>query len=230
MLKQYKRKLVLENIIKGALWGLALGLVVSAILVMSFLLAKLTTWPYITIEVCGGVLAMLVTAVIYCVVKNPKEGDVAKRIDSTYDLKEKCATMVEFQGKSSFLIDKQREDAKVEVKKQNPKKMTVKLAVWTLPAIVLGASLLTTSLFTNQIKEGFNTIVNPGNNGKDFNGPTEDIIKDIEDYISKSDASEEFKQELFAILEKLQADLEMILISLLELRKLKMLKVKSMML
>lgn len=208
MLKQYKRKLVLENIIKGSLWGLALGLVVSAILVMSFLLAKLTTWPYITIEVCGGVLAMLVTAVIYCVVKNPKEGDVAKRIDSTYDLKEKCATMVEFQGKSSFLIDRQREDAKVEVKKQNPKKMTVKLAVWTLPAIVLGASLLTTSLFTNQIKEGFNTIVNPGNNGKDFNGPTEDIIKDIEDYISKSDASEEFKQELFAILEKLQADLE----------------------
>lgn len=190
------------------MWGLALGLVVSAILVMSFLLAKLTTWPYITIEVCGGVLAMLVTAVIYCVVKNPKEGDVAKRIDSTYDLKEKCATMVEFQGKSSFLIDRQREDAKVEVKKQNPKKMTVKLAVWTLPAIVLGASLLTTSLFTNQIKEGFNTIVNPGNNGKDFNGPTEDIIKDIEDYISKSDASEEFKQELFAILEKLQADLE----------------------
>lgn len=208
MLKQYKRKLVLENIIKGSLWGLALGLVVSAILVMSFLLAKLTTWPYITIEVCGGVLAMLVTAVIYCVVKNPKEGDVAKRIDSTYDLKEKCATMVEFQGKSSFLIDKQREDAKVEVKKQNPKKMTVKLAVWTLPAIVLGASLLITSLFTNQIKEGFNTIINPGNNDKDFNGPTEDIIKDIEDYISKSDASEEFKQELFAILEKLQADLE----------------------
>lgn len=208
MLKQYKRKLVLENIIKGSLWGLALGLVVSAILVMSFLLAKLATWPYITIEVCGGVLAMLVTAVIYCVVKNPKEGDVAKRIDSTYDLKEKCATMVEFQGKSSFLIDKQREDAKVEVKKQNPKKMTVKLAVWTLPAIVLGASLLTTSLFTNQIKEGFNTIVNPGNNGKDFNDRTEDIIKDIEDYISKSDASEEFKQELFAILEKLQADLE----------------------
>lgn len=208
MLKQYKRKLVLENIIKGSLWGLALGLVVSAILVMSFLLAKLTTWPYITIEVCGGVLAMLATAVIYCVVKNPKEGDVAKRIDSTYDLKEKCATMVEFQGKSSFLIDRQREDAKVEVKKQNPKKMTVKLAVWTLPAIVLGASLLTTSLFTNQIKEGFNTIVNPGNNGKDFNDRTDDIIKDIEDYISKSDASEEFKQELFAILEKLQADLE----------------------
>lgn len=208
MLKQYKRKLVLENIIKGSLWGLALGLVVSAILVMSFLLAKLTTWPYITIEVFGGVLAMLVTAVIYCVVKNPKEGDVAKRIDSTYDLKEKCATMVEFQGKSSFLIDRQREDAKVEVKKQNPKKMTVKLAVWTLPAIVLGASLLTTSLFTNQIKEGFNTIVNPGNNGKDFNDRTDDIIKDIEDYISKSDASEEFKQELFAILEKLQADLE----------------------
>lgn len=208
MLKQYKRKLVLENIIKGSLWGLALGLAVSAILVMSFLLAKLTTWPYITIEVFGGVLAMLVTAVVYCVVKNPKEGDVAKRIDSTYDLKEKCATMVEFQGKSSFLIDRQREDAKVEVKKQNPKKMTVKLAVWTLPAIVLGASLLTTSLFTNQIKEGFNTIVNPGNNGKDFNDPTHDIIKDIEDYISKSDASEEFKQELFAILEKLQADLE----------------------
>ena len=208
MLKQYKRKLVLENIIKGSLWGLALGLVVSAILVMSFLLAKLTTWPYITIEACGGVLVMLVTAVIYCVVKNPKEGDVAKRIDSTYDLKEKCATMVEFQGKSSFLIDRQREDAKVEVKKQNPKKMTVKLAVWTLPAIVLGASLLTTSLFTNQIKEGFNTIVNPGNNGKDFNDRTDDIIKDIEDYISKSDASEEFKQELFAILEKLQADLE----------------------
>lgn len=208
MLKQYKRKLVLENIIKGSLWGLALGLAVSAILVMSFLLAKLTTWPYITIEVCGGVLAMLVTAVIYCVVKNPKEGDVAKRIDSTYDLKEKCATMVEFQGKSSFLIDRQREDAKVEVKKQNPKKMTVKLAVWTLPAIVLGASLLTTSLFTNQIKEGFNTIINPGNNDKDFNGPTDNIIKDIEDYISKSDASEEFKQELFAILEKLQADLE----------------------
>ena len=208
MLKQYKRKLVLENIIKGSLWGLALGLVVSAILVMSFLLAKLTTWPYITIEVCGGVLAMLATAVVYCVVKNPKEGDVAKRIDSTYDLKEKCATMVEFQGKSSFLIDRQREDAKVEVKKQNPKKMTVKLAVWTLPAIVLGASLLTTSLFTNQIKEGFNTIVNPGNNGKDFNDRTDDIIKDIEDYISKSDASEEFKQELFAILEKLQADLE----------------------
>ena len=210
MLKQYKRKLVLENIIKGSLWGLALGLVVSAILVMSFLLAKLTTWPYITIEVCGGVLAMLVTAVIYCVVKNPKEGDVAKRIDSTYDLKEKCATMVEFQGKSSFLIDRQREDAKVEVKKQNPKKMTVKLAVWTLPAIVLGASLLTTSLFTNQIKEGFNTIVNPGNNGKDFNDRTDGIIKDIEDYISKSDASEEFKQELFAILEKLQADLSKI--------------------
>lgn len=208
MLEKFRKKIIIENIVKGLLWGLSLGFLVCAIFLMSFMLAGLNSWTYYGIAIGLGCLAWVATIVTFYFVRMPSEKVVAKRIDDTYGLQEKTSTMVAFKDQDEFLINKQREDATVHVKKQNPKKITVKLAVWTLPALILGGAVLTTSSFTNQIKAALTPTASIEDKKDDINNATDDKIKEIEDFIDTSDASQDFKEKLMGILEDLKANLK----------------------
>lgn len=208
MLEKFRKKIILENIVKGLLWGFSLGCLICAILLMSFMLGGLNNWTYYGIAIGVGAFAWIVTMVVFVIVKMPNDKVVAKRVDATYGLQEKTATMVEFKDQDGFLINKQRDDATINAKKQNPRKLTIKLAVWTLPALVLGASLVVASSFTSVIKESLTPAADIQEEKDKTNEDTSKIVDEIKDFIDDSKASQDFKEKLMAILEELEENLK----------------------
>lgn len=206
VLKKFRKRVLLERTLRGLLYGLAAGLIATAILVMSFMLADLTAWYFYLIAGLVGLMAWVVVMVGYLLFRKVKDKEVAKRIDDTYKLKEKASTMLAYEGQESLLIDKQREDAKAHVQKQNPKRITVKLAAFNIPLLVLGVACLTTSSFTSEIKASFES--QETDDVVDYDDDTDKIINEIEDYVGKSQASQAFKEKLYAILEQLRTDLK----------------------
>ena len=204
MLKEFNRKLKLEKILQGSIYGLSACLLVAAILICVFQLTKLTDWYFYLIAIGSGLLVFVATLLIYCLVNRINDKYVAKRIDQNFNLREKASTMVEFKDKDSLLIQKQREDAKRSIKLNHPRKLIIKLTMASLPLPLLGAGAFTTSFFTQDIVNMLTVEAEDPN----FDDATDEIIDTIKDYIGKSQASAAFKEKLYEILEELRADLK----------------------
>ena len=204
MLKDFNKRIKLEKILQGSIYGLSLGLLVAAILIVIFQVTKLTDWYFYLIAIGGGLLVYGIFLLIYCLVNKVNDKYVARRIDQAFSLREKASTMVEFKDQDSLLIDKQREDAKRSIKLKSPRKLVVKLTMASLPLPLLGAGAFTTSFFTNDIINMVSVEEAPEN----FDDETDKIIDDIKDYIGKSQASAAFKEKLYQILEELREELK----------------------
>lgn len=203
MLKSFIKRLKLEKILQGSIYALGGLLLTSSLLIAIFQILKLTAWYFYLIALGGGLLTFVIILLAYYFAKKIKEKDAAKRVDSNFDLHEKASTMVEFEGKSGFLIEKQREDAKKCIKHTNPKKLAIKLTMASLVFPLIGGGAFATSFFTNNIVNAF-TFENDDN----FDNDTDKIIDNIKEYIGKSQASAAFKEKLYKILEDLREDLK----------------------
>lgn len=119
--KKIKTKFILETILKSLFVGLFLGVLVSSILILTYKQLGLTykLWLFILI----GVLVFLVVGISLFFIFKPNDIKVAKRIDSELHLKEKVHTMIEYEGKSGYLVERQREDASAKLKEIKPKKL-----------------------------------------------------------------------------------------------------------
>ena len=205
MLREFKNRIRLEKVIQGLLYAVSAGLLSAGIAICAFLLAEKTAWYFYLIGGAIGLVVLLVVFLIYFLTHRTTDKEAAKRIDSTFGLKEKASTMVAFEGKESLLINKQREDAKRNIQGKNPRKLGVKLTLLSLPLPLIGIGSFTTSFFTTDIVNAFKvTDVKEDN----FDDETDEIIDKIKDYIGKSQASAAFKEKLYEILEQLRADLK----------------------
>ena len=204
MLKGFNKRLKLEKILQGSIYALSGGLFISAILIACFQGFKLTDWYFYLIAIGSGLLVFAIILLLYIFINKVKEKDVARRIDQSFNLREKAATMVEFRDKDSLLIQKQREDAKKSIKLNSPRKLILKITMASLPLPLLGAGAFTTSFFTQDIVN----MLTVEDEEIDFDDDTDKIIDEIKDYIGKSQASAAFKEKLYEILEQLREDLK----------------------
>lgn len=204
MLKEYKRRLKLEKLLQGSIYALSSGLFSAAILIVIFQLLNILEWYIYLISIGVGLFIFGIILFVYYLFNRVNDKDVATRIDKSFSLREKASTMVEFEGKDSLLINKQREDAKKSIKLQNPRKLMIKITMASLPLPLLGAGAFTTSIFTQNIVNMLKTDVVEDN----FDDETDQIIDSIKDYIGKSQASAAFKEKLFQLLEDLRAELK----------------------
>lgn len=112
--REYNARLKREGILKGMLWGLALG--ATAAFVVGFL-----GWMigfggfFLTLGVFVGV-AVVSSVTIYFVCFRPDSKAVARRVDAL-GLEERLITMLEFQDSDDFIIRRQREDAEQALEK-----------------------------------------------------------------------------------------------------------------
>ena len=204
MLKNYIKRLKLENILQGSIYALSGGLLAAAIMVMAFQLVGLSEWYFYFIAVGGGLLVYGLILLGYYLFNRVGDKEAARRIDQNFNLREKASTMIEFQGQESLLINKQREDAEKSIKLKSPKKLILKVTMASLPLPLLGAGAFTTSFFTQDIVN----MVKADETQDNFDDETDEIIDNIKDYIGKSQASAAFKERLYQILEDLRADLK----------------------
>lgn len=204
MLKEFKRRLKLEKLLQGSIYGLSAGLFSAAILIVIFQLLNIFEWYIYLISIGVGLFIYGIILFVYYLFNRVNDKAVANRIDKSFSLREKASTMVEFEGKDSLIINKQREDAKKSIKLRSPRKLVIKVTMASLPLPLIGAGAFTTSIFTQNI---VNMIKAEGVEDN-YDDETDQIIDSIKDYVGKSQASAAFKEKIFQLLEELRTELK----------------------
>lgn len=204
MLKEFKRRLKLEKLLQGSIYGLSAGLFSAAISIVIFQLLNILEWYIYLVSIGVGLFIYGIILFVYYLFNRVNDKAVANRIDKSFSLREKASTMVEFEGKDSLIINKQREDAKKSIKLRSPRKLVIKVTMASLPLPLIGAGAFTTSIFTQNI---VNMIKAEGVEDN-YDDETDEIIDNIKDYVGKSQASAAFKEKIFQLLEELRAELK----------------------
>ena len=204
MLKEFKRRLKLEKLLQGSIYGLSGGLFSAAILIVIFQLLNILEWYIYLVSIGVGLFIYGIILFVYYLFNRVNDKAVANRIDKSFSLREKASTMIEFEGKDSLIINKQREDAKKSIKLRSPRKLVIKVTMASLPLPLIGAGAFTTSIFTQNI---VNMIKAEGVEDN-YDDETDEIIDSIKDYVGKSQASAAFKEKIFQLLEELRAELK----------------------
>ena len=204
MLKEFKRRLKLEKLLQGSIYGLSAGLFSAAISIVIFQLLNILEWYIYLVSIGVGLFIYGIILFVYYLFNRVNDKAVANRIDKSFSLREKASTMVEFEGKDSLIINKQREDAKKSIKLRSPRKLVIKVTMASLPLPLIGAGAFTTSIFTQNI---VNMIKAEGVEDN-YDDETDEIIDSIKDYVGKSQASAAFKEKIFQLLEELRAELK----------------------
>ena len=142
---KYYSRLAWEGMLKSLFCGLAIGFgatIIVAGLCAWFNVKLGVLWSLLTLVVVAGAL----TPLFYFKKFKPDVNQVAKRLDRL-GLKERMITMTEFQGVETFIAQKQREDAQVNLHALNAKKIKFvfsKGLIVALAATFVGAAGMTT--------------------------------------------------------------------------------------
>ena len=204
MLKEFKRRLKLEKLLQGSIYGLSAGLFSAAISIVIFQLLNILEWYIYLVSIGVGLFIYGIILFVYYLFNRVNDKAVANRIDKSFSLREKASTMVEFEGKDSLIINKQREDAKKSIKLRSPRKLVIKVTMASLPLPLIGAGAFTTSIFTQNI---VNMLKAEGVEDN-YDDETDEIIDSIKDYVGKSQASAAFKEKIYQLLEELRTELK----------------------
>ena len=204
MLKEFKRRLKLEKLLQGSIYGLSAGLFSAAISIVIFQLLNILEWYIYLVSIGVGLFIYGIILFVYYLFNRVNDKAVANRIDKSFSLREKASTMVEFEGKDSLIINKQREDAKKSIKLRSPRKLVIKVTMASLPLPLIGAGAFTTSIFTQNIVN----MIKAEKVEDNYDDETDEIIDSIKDYVGKSQASAAFKEKIFQLLEELRIELK----------------------
>lgn len=201
--KKFKKKLMMEFYIKNTLISAAGGMTSSGLVLMAKKMFELKfSWYYALITgiaIMSGIFLIMLR-------KKPDDEKIAERIDKEFHMQEKVATMVTYKDESTFMYEKQREDAENKLRENNTKKLPLKLSMMNIPALIFGGALISSSFFVPSVINHDANII-PGNKD-DINNETEKIINDIHNVINNSEASAAFKAELNQILSDLLTELK----------------------
>lgn len=200
---KFKKRLLLEHTLRTTLFALAIGLTTAGLVVgITALCSAMIHWAiYLGI----GLAAFVLSFVLLFVFTKPDDKKVAARVDEDLELQEKVATMVEYKDQNGLLIDRQRDDADYRLEEKSAKAVPLKVAAFSIPALIFGASVFTASMFTPMIKHAVDDKIDDIDN---TNKKTDEIIKDIADLIDKSGAAKDLQEDLLKILDNLQSQLE----------------------
>ena len=206
---KFKKKLMVEHLVKSILFGVAAGLAGAGLSLVVFGLTgtDFIAWVHILI---GVVLAAATFGLLY-IYKRPDDKKIAARLDKDMHLQEKLSTMVQFQNQESLLINKQRDDANEKLAFKNPKQVPFKLAVLNIPILAVAGALFAGSFFSPAVAKALGIVDDPTKtdlDGTDLNERTEEIAKDAKDALEESQADEDLKEEMNDIMDELVEDLE----------------------
>lgn len=214
---KFKKKIVLEVLIKTLAISLSLGLISFSV---PFLYYKTKGIEYnllylilISIGVC------LVTFGLLFLILKPNDVKVAKRLDKELKLNEKVQTMIEYKDKDELMISVQREDTLNILSKTSIKNISMKFGIIFFIIIILSMSLTVTSLVIpgyeepEHVHEFIDGVCSCGKIEEvepDYNldNWTVKAILELIEEVKKSSMNDELKQKYISKLNSLITDLE----------------------
>ena len=143
ILKKYRKRLVIEAVIKSVLFALVLGFAANLLYTFVDWLLGLKA-VFIGVAIGGGV-ALVSGILLYFLKYRPTEKQIAQRLDAL-GLLERIITMNELKNDNSYMAKRQREDAAQAVSKVSTSML--KVAVSSVLVIMVAVSLVFSAGFT----------------------------------------------------------------------------------
>lgn len=206
--ERIKRKFRCAAVLRFLLFGLALGIIVAATLVIA---QKLTTTE-LNLLLAGGIggAVALVVAGALLLFRYPTEQRIARALDERARLGEKVQTMVQFQNENSEMLDIQRQDTEKQLAATPAKRMRDRHAWRRVVLPMLAAVVMVTAILLPVRTESSSPV---------GDAPGEDDLWQLTDWhvtavrvlieeVKSSDMQESGRESVVEILEKMLVDLE----------------------
>lgn len=150
LLKQYKSRIVKENLIKSIMTGLIIGFGTTTVWALVCWIFGIKYW-WIYILMFSAATALTTVLSYFCKFKSSNR-QLASRIDEL-GLEERILTMVQLENDDSYIAKRQREDAVSALSKLNSSllKITISISMIVLCCItfILGVGAVTASTLTD---------------------------------------------------------------------------------
>lgn len=148
---KFKKKIMLEVLIKSLSFSIALGLIVFSSPLIYFKLKEIKFNLLYLILISVGVI-VLSFIIIYLILK-PSEKKIAKRIDKQLDLNEKVQTMYEYKDSEGVIVNIQRENTLSILSNTSIKKLSMKFSVFLIAFLFIACGACVTALALPTEKE-----------------------------------------------------------------------------
>lgn len=192
--KRFKRKLLIETLLKSIILGFSLACLSAAVLYH---------FTSLLITIISSLSILIISSLIVFLITKPNDMQVAKRLDNQLGLHEKIQTMIAFKDKNSSMFYLQREDANKDLDSTPTKNLSMKFSFVTFMVAIVAAMCLGGSTVIPEKKPIHDTpIVEVG--GIDYT----DKINQIKDWLNNKDIDEELKAKLEEALQKIQEILD----------------------
>ena len=128
---KFKKKMLLEAIIKSASISLAVGIISFTVPYLIISIGKINVIKFFWLFLCLGAitLASIVFGILFLILF-PRNLKVAKRLDKELDLKQKVQTMIEYENVDTPMTALQREDTINILSNISLKKFVMKFSVF----------------------------------------------------------------------------------------------------
>ncbi len=143
--KKFRKKILLEHLIKALILGVSLGAIFTALIFGAFKLIGIDLFFIFYILIFLGASAIFVCLLYFN--HQPDEKNIAKRLDETYLLKEKTQTMVEFPSNDNEILIKQKEDTKLSLLNCDTKKLPIMISIGYYISLVIAILIVLGSFF-----------------------------------------------------------------------------------
>lgn len=197
-MQKFKKKILYELIIKSVAFGLSVGIIISATVLIVCKKSGIELLPIYYILMGLGSAAIISLGIFFLF--KPNNTQLAKRLDAQLDLKQKIETMVEFENDDSLMVKLQRENAQEILEKTPVKhlKMRFHWSIFLVPVIALAILIPSLTLPMKATAEEEPPIIDPSYDVDDKTiQAILDMIKEIENRTQLDAAVQEaYIQEL----------------------------------
>ena len=202
---RFRRRLMIEAIGKASIAGALIG--ASGELVFMVVMHLISRDPgWLWIGAVFGIPFVLGFGLFFGIAYYPTQKRVAKRIDDS-GLQERAGTMLEFRGKSSNIIELQRNDATERIKATETKQVRFRFAP---KLIVASAIVMALSIGCMFVPYTIMSVFAADSSTVDADEAQmiKDLLAELRQKVTDADVSEEIKEQLEGVLDELEENLE----------------------
>ena len=217
---KFKKKIMIEHLIKSIIYSVSLGLGITSILFVIFKRIPLILNFFVYL-IIGLVISLIAFYLLYNAYK-PKDEEIAKRLDKQFSLHENVETMVKFKNEDNAVVNVQRKMTSSKLERIPSKSLPMKFAVTMFVGVFVSLGMCVGSFFVPEKKVNAD-IVDSSSSSSEENSNTSydnqssssstsqesisDRIDKIIEEVNSSSLDDKTKDEIIDKLENLKDEL-----------------------
>lgn len=173
---KFKKKIYIEHFLKSIIFGLSLSAILTALLIIILKQGAIELFFVFYILIYIFLSACFICG-FYFLFK-PKDLAIAKRLDKSFNLKEKAQTMLEYPSSDNEILKMQKEDTNNSLKDVSVKELKINIAFGYFILMIIGLILMVLAIFVPS-KEGGGNITSSSSNSSSSSSTSVDFSSGV---------------------------------------------------